>query len=91
MQLVKLVEKTHTDIRTLILEEVSQTLTEQDSLAFGPTLVSPFYGLRVAVREMDRPLVTQKPISEIFSQSFYLTADDWKALQIPDWVAQQKL
>ena len=42
-QLVELVEKTHTDIRTLILEEVSQTLTEQDSLALAaaaPTIRS---------------------------------------------------
>ena len=78
-QLVRLVEKTYTDVRNLILEEVSQTLPEA-----GPTLVSPFYGVRVAVREMEPLLATQQPISEILSQNFYFIADDWKALQIPD-------
>ena len=112
MQLVELVEKTHTDVRTLILEEVSQTLTEQSpALAAaaptarslpqrtpdptaGPTLVSPFYGVRVEVsveEEMDQLFATQQPISEILSQSFYFIADDWKALQIPEGIDMRGL
>ena len=97
-QLVRLVEKTHTDIRTLILEEVSQTLTKQAPSALaaavptarsflqrtayptaGPTLVSPLHdvrvaAVRVAAGEMEQLLTTQKPISEILSQNFYLTS-----------------